>query len=224
MSKTTFLAVFLCLASAVWSQTTSGSIAGTVVDAQHAAVPNAVVTATETQQKFTLSAKTDEAGRFVFTQVPPGTYSLKIQSSGFKVYETSGIFLNANDKLALGDMTMAVGAVTEQIEVSAAAVTLQTESSERSAALVSKQMENIAVNSRSYLDLVKLVPGVVSTVNLQTAGPGGLANISANGTRTNSNQLTINGISNVDTGSNGGANVTLSLDSVQEFKILTGVY
>jgi len=85
-------------------------------------------------------------------------------------------------------------------------------------------MENIAVNSRSYLDLVKLVPGVVSTVNLQTAGPGGLGSISANGTRTNSNQLTINGISNVDTGSNGGANVTISLDSVQEFKILTGVY
>ena len=85
-------------------------------------------------------------------------------------------------------------------------------------------MQNIAVNGRSYLDLVKLVPGVVSTVSLATAGPGGLGNISANGTRTNSNQLTINGISNVDTGSNGGANVTMSLDSIQEFKILTGVY
>jgi hypothetical protein len=85
-------------------------------------------------------------------------------------------------------------------------------------------MENIAVNSRSFLDLVKLVPGVVYTANLATAGPGGVANISANGTRTNSNQLMINGISNVDTGSNGGANVTLSLDSVQEFKMLTGVY
>ena len=63
---------------------------------------------------------------------------------------------------------------------------LQTESAERGTALVAKQMENIAVNSRSYLDLVKLVPGVVSTVNLQTAGPGGLGSISANGTRTNS--------------------------------------
>src|SRR5262249_25839543 len=98
------------------------------------------------------------------------------------------------------------------------------ESAERSTALVSKQMENIAVNSRSYLDLVKLVPGVVSTVNLQTAGPGGLANISANGTRTNSNQLTINGISNVDTGSNGSVNVTLSRRAVKECKILPGVY
>jgi Carboxypeptidase regulatory-like domain/TonB-dependent Receptor Plug Domain len=207
-----------------YAQTTSGSIAGSVVDAQHSAVPNASVTATEQEQKFTHTTKTDDSGRFVFTQIPPGTYVLSVQAPGFKRYDRSGVVLNANDKLALGDLPMEIGAVTEQIEVSATTVTLQTESAERSTALVSKQMENIAVNSRSYLDLVKLVPGVVSTVNLQTAGPGGLANISANGTRTNSNQLTINGISNVDTGSNGGANATVSLDSVQEFKILTGVY
>src|SRR5262249_2587879 len=82
----------------------------------------------------------------------------------------------------------------------------------------------IAVNVRSYVALAGIAPGVVSTVNLATAGPGGLANISANGTRTNSNQRTSNGISNVDTGSNGSVNVTLSLDSIQEFKMLTGVY
>jgi hypothetical protein len=207
-----------------YGQTTSGSIAGSVVDAQHAAVPNAAVTALEQEQKVTFSTKTDEAGRFVFAQAPPGTYTLNISASGFKKYERRGITLNANDKLALGDIAMEVGAVSETIEVSATAVSLQTESAERSSALVAKQMENIAVNGRSYLDLVKLVPGVVSTVSLATAGPGGLGNISANGTRTNSNQLTINGISNVDTGSNGSANITMSLDSIQEFKILTGVY
>jgi hypothetical protein len=207
-----------------YAQTTSGSISGSVVDAQHAALPNAAVTARELEQKFTLNARTDESGRFVFTQLPPGTYTISVEAAGFKKMDRAGIVLNANDKLAVGELSMEVGAVTEQIEVHAEAVTLQTESAERSSALVAKQMENIAVNSRSYLDLVKLVPGVVSTVNLQTAGPGGLANISVNGTRVNSNQLTINGISNVDTGSNGSVNVTLSLDSVQEFKILTGVY
>jgi hypothetical protein len=225
-TRISFIALALAVAAggSARAQTTSGSIAGSVVDAQHAALTNAAVSATEQEQKFTLNAKTDEAGRFVFTQVPPGTYAVVVQAPGFKKMERAGIVLNANDKLALGELNMEVGAVTEQIEVSATAITLQTESAERSAALVSKQMENIAVNSRSYLDLVKLVPGVVSTVNLQTAGPGGLSNISVNGTRTNSNQLTVNGISNVDTGSNGSVNVTLSLDSVQEFKILTGVY
>src|SRR5215469_7297927 len=221
---TTMLALLVMLCSLGFAQTTSGSIAGNVVDAQHAVLPNVVVTAKEQQQNFTYSTKPDESGRFVFPQVPPGTYTIKIEAPGFKRLERPGIVLNANDKLALGELTMEAGVISEQIEVTATAPPLQTESAERSAALVATQMENIAVNSRSYLDLVKLVPGVVSTVNLQTAGPGGLSNISVNGTRVNSNQLTINGISNVDTGSNGSANVTLSLDSVQEFKILTGVY
>src|SRR5215471_7657917 len=221
---TTMLALLVMLCSVGFAQTTSGSIAGNVVDAQHAVLPNVVVTAKEQQQNFTFSTKSDESGRFVFPQVPPGTYTIKIEAPGFKRLERPGIVLNANDKLALGELTMEAGVISEQIEVTATAPPLQTESAERSAALVATQMENIAVNSRSYLDLVKLVPGVVSTVNLQTAGPGGLSNISVNGTRVNSNQLTINGISNVDTGSNGSVNVTLSLDSVQEFKILTGVY
>jgi hypothetical protein len=207
-----------------YAQTISGSIAGNVVDAQRAALPNAAVTAKDLQQQFTFATKTDESGRFAFPQIPPGTYNITIEAAGFKRMERSGIGLSANDKLALGELVMEVGLVTEQIEVSAQAVALQTESAERSATLVSKQIENIAVNGRSYLALAGIAPGVVSTVNLSTAGPGGLANISANGTRVNSNQLTINGISNVDTGSNGSVNVTLSLDSIQEFKMLTGVY
>ena len=222
--KAMLIALVLVSAAPGYAQTTSGSITGNVVDAQHGAVPNAVVTATELEKKFTFNTKSDEVGRFVFTQVPPGTYRISAESPGFKKYDRVGITLNANDKISIGDLVMEVGTVTEQIEASASAVQLQTESAERSSALVAKQMKNIAVNSRSYLDLVKLVPGVVSTVNLQTAGPRGLASISANGNGTNSNQLTINGISNVDTGSNGSVNVTVSLDSVQEFKILTGVY
>ncbi|HEY2012212.1 MAG TPA: carboxypeptidase-like regulatory domain-containing protein, partial [Bryobacteraceae bacterium] len=64
------LLLLFCLGT--YAQTTSGSIAGGVVDAQHSAVPAAVVTATEQEQKFTLSTRTDESGRFVFTQIPPG--------------------------------------------------------------------------------------------------------------------------------------------------------
>ena len=101
---------------------------------------------------------------------------------------------------------------------------LKTESAERSDVLVTKQLENVAVNGRSYLALAALTPGVVSTGNFQTAGTGGLGNISANGARMNQNQLTLNGISNVDTGNNGDQLATISLDSVQEYRILTGIY
>jgi hypothetical protein len=141
MSKTTvLLTVFLVLCGMGFAQTTSGSIAGTVVDARHAAMPNAAVTAKELQQQFTFSTKADVSGRFVFPLVPPGRYTISIEAPGFKRLERVGITLNANDKLALGDMTMEVGAVSEQIEVSAQAPTLQAESAERGAALVSKQI------------------------------------------------------------------------------------
>jgi hypothetical protein len=207
-----------------YGQTTSGSISGEVVDASRSVVPNASVTATEQDKKFTLKIKTDDQGRFVFGTVPPGIYRIDVQAGGFKEFSQTGIVLDSNDRLALGQLVMQIGAVSEHVEVSAAAILLQTESAERSATLVSKQMENVAVNSRSPLALVGMAPGVVNTANLSVGGPGGVANISANGVRPNSNQLNINGISNVDTGNNGGPNATLSLDSIAEFKILTGVY
>ena len=80
------------------------------------------------------------------------------------------------------------------------------------------------MNSRSYLQLAGLLPGVVSTANLTTGGHAGLANISANGARFDQNNLTLNGIGNVDTGNNGDQLATISLDSVQEFQMLTSNY
>jgi len=219
-----FLSISVLFTILAAAQTVSGSISGSVVDAQHAGVPGATVTATDEGRKYTQTVRADAAGRFVFTQVFPGTYRLTVHSQGFKEFIQDGLVVNANDRIALGEVTMQVGAVTEHVEVSGAVVLMQTESAERGESVVEKQITTIAVNSRSPLDLVKLVPGVVSTVNLQTAGPGGLGNISANGTRLNSNQASINGIGNTDTGSNGSLNVTVSLDSIAEFKILTGVY
>src|SRR6516162_6213276 len=73
------LVVFFVLSIAVFGQTTSGSISGSVSDAQGAIIPGASVTATEESRKFTLSAVSDETGRFVFAQVPPGTYTISIE-------------------------------------------------------------------------------------------------------------------------------------------------
>lgn len=224
MPKTATLILLLVVALSAYGQTSSGSIGGSVVDPQQAAVPNAAVTAVEQEKKSTYTARTDGEGRFVFPQLLPGRYTISIESAGFKKTERRDITLLANDKISAGMIMMEVGAVVETVEVSAQTLLLRTESSERSAALTSKELENVAVNSRSYLQLVGLLPGVVSTANLTTGGHAGLANISANGARFDQNNLTLNGIGNVDTGNNGDQLATISLDSVQEFKVLTSNY
>src|SRR5438552_3286104 len=99
------LATFILVAPAV-TQTVSGFIAGSVVDAQHAAVVKGTVTLTDVEKNVTLTASTDAAGRFVFATVPPGTYRINAQAPGFKEYVQSGIVLNANDRLSVGELVM----------------------------------------------------------------------------------------------------------------------
>lgn len=227
MRSRSFLGLLLLVVAMTGSmraQTTSGSIAGTVHDPQGAAVPNATVTVTEQDKKLSFTTATDSEGRFAFPQLQPGRYTIAVESPNFKKSERRDVVLNANDKLAAGIFTLEVGAMAQTIEVQAEGLQLKTESAERSDSLISDQMQNIAVNGRSYLDLVKLTPGIVSTVNLETAGHGGVGSISANGARSNQNNLTLNGIGNVDTGNNGDQLATISLDAVQEFKILTSNY
>src|SRR5688572_23581346 len=92
----------IALASVALAQTTSGSIAGTISDANQGAVANATIKITDESRSFTLSGTSDGEGRFVFPQVPPGTYKLSVEATGFKKLERTGLTLVANDKLTLG--------------------------------------------------------------------------------------------------------------------------
>lgn len=206
------------------AQNQNGSISGTVVDSQQKAVPNASITATEITTKSTNTATTDDQGHFVFPEMVPGMYVIAVEAAGFKKYSQENVVLHVNEKLVLTSLALEVGAVTETVTVTEQQVQLKTESAEISDTLENKQMENLAVNGRSPLSFVALTPGVSSQVNVETAGTGGISSFAANGVRNNSNQITINGIGDIDTGLNGVQNVTVSLDSVQEFTILTGIY
>ena len=224
--KSILLAFTLVLVTtlSVAAQTISGVMVGKVTDAQGASVPNAQVTVTSLSKKETKTAQTDQDGRFVFPQLTPDVYTVQVEAKGFKVFKLDGLVVNANDRVAAPDIALEVGAVTESVTVISSGEQLQAESAERGTAIVAEQIQNIAVNGRSYLSLTRLAPGVVNNNNYQVSGHAGLAGISANGARANQNNLTLDGIGNVDTGNNGDQLATVSLDAVEEFKILTSNY
>lgn len=215
-----FASILLFTQSSI-AQTTSGTIGGTVTDSSGAVLSNAAITITQTQRDFTQNAVSNGQGNFRFLQLPPGIYNLTVKSSNFKAYEKKGIVLEGNANIDVGTIQLSLGAATEVVTVRAEGLQLETENPERSQTLNNEQMENTAVNGRSYLGLVGLVPGVATVPNVETAGHGGLNAISVDGQRNTTNNLTIDGIGNVDTGDNGDQLVTISLDNVQEFRIVT---
>ncbi len=222
--STQILVFLFAFAGGGYGQTITGSLSGRVVDQQGASVAGASVAITEPDKNVTVNVKTNDQGEFGAAGLNPGIYTVTVEAQGFKKLTQARIQLDANDKLAIGNLALSVGSVTESIEVSGQASLLQTESVERSATISAKQIENIEVNGRNPLDLAKLVPGVVDTASFAVGGLGGLSGLQVNGNRGTMNQLTINGIGDIDTGANNSQNVSVSLDSMQEFKILTGMY
>ncbi|HEX5083117.1 MAG TPA: carboxypeptidase regulatory-like domain-containing protein, partial [Blastocatellia bacterium] len=216
-----FFILAIALASVTVAQTTSGSIAGTVTDTNQAAIANATVKITDESKNFTLSATADSGGRFVFPQVPPGTYKLTAEATGFKKLERTGIALVANDKLTLGELALQVGAASETITVTAEATLIQAESAERSYAVQGEVVRNIAVNGRNFAQLASISAGLITTSSNGTADD--ITQISANGLRTSANNLQIDGVATVDTGNNGQL-VQVTLDAIAEFKVLTSNY
>jgi hypothetical protein len=205
----------------VLAQTTSASVSGVVQDSQGGVLPGVTISLTSRTQGNVLTTVSDDAGRFVFPIVRPDTYSLKAALQGFKTLERTNVVVNANDKLATGVIRLDVGSLTEEVSVTARMSEVQSASGERAFTLESEALKNMGSNGRMLFNLATLAPGVLPQATgevLQVSG------ITVNGQRPNSNNITIDGVSNIDTGDNGGNMATTNVDAISEFKILTNSY
>src|SRR5437868_540065 len=215
--------VFAGYPTALRAQTTSASVTGSVQDSQGGVLPGVTVTMTSRTQGNALTAITDAGGRFVFPIVRPDTYTVRVTLEGFKTLDRSDMVVNANDKLSTGVLTLEVGALSEEVTVSSAVTPLQSVSGERSFTLQNETLKNIANNGRALFNFATLVPGALSQ-NRGNTELGQVSSFTVNGQRPNSNNITIDGVANIDTGDNGGNMVTTNIDAVAEFKILTNAY
>jgi hypothetical protein len=219
--------MLLLLSAAVAFGQASASLSGVVHDPQGNAVSGAKVILNDPTKNFQLETTTSAEGTFTFTPIAASTYEVSVESQGFKKAVRTGIVVNVSDKQSTGVIQLEVGQIGDVVEVTAAAAQLQirTESGEQGNVINNTQVQNLAINGRNYLDLLKLTPGVVvAGGNFQVSGPGGFGNINISGTRPDKNNLTIDGTTNVDTGSNGTQHIALALDNIAEFKLLTSNY
>src|SRR6266498_2443853 len=231
MRKTTMralaaMAAVLALAGRASAQS-AGSITGAVKDTSGAVLPGATVTLASPAIGVTRNTNSDPKGVFVALQLPPGTYTVRVELSGFKTFEKGSIILPTASKVNVGDILLEVGRLSEVVSVEAdvGRLQIQSESAERSDLVTNKQLRDLALNGRNITDLFKTIPGVVAggTITSSTV-QNVVGQFNVNGTRSNQHEYTLDGVTNLNLGNNTGALVSVNPDALQEVKILTSNY
>jgi len=201
-----------------------GTILGTVTDTSGAVVPSAKVVLRNAGTGLARGAATDASGNYEFLAVPVGeNYSVEVEAQGFRKTTQSGVTLLVNQRFR-ADFSLEVGAVKQEVNVTAAASQVETVSTQLGDVIEDRKMQDLPLNGRSYLDLMGLQAGVVPVATTVSGQPvsGNLSAglLSVNGQRENANAFMVNGGYVEEVFFNGAA-VVPTLDSLQEFRVLT---
>ena len=195
MGTLIILALAMVLSRSALAQTITGSIAGTVTDSSNRLIVGATVTLLGEQTGSKRELTTGEDGRFAFAAVQPGIYTVKVEQSGFQTLERKGVILSANENLALGDLPLSAGQVTETVTVSSENAIVETQSSNLTARLTADQINLISTKGRDITSLLRVLPGTSNNDDIEAVGEGfgtDLPNIS--GQRGRSTVSTIDGL------------------------------
>ncbi|MBP6715696.1 MAG: carboxypeptidase regulatory-like domain-containing protein, partial [Acidobacteria bacterium] len=220
------LIVLLLISSTpAWAQFETASVVGALRDKSGGAVAGAAVTLTNSGTGVSVEQMSDREGNFEFFTVKPGTYIVTAQKDGFSIAlaDNIGVQVGARQRV---NLTMNVGAVTERVEVKAAAQLLETDSSQRGQVVSGDQMRQLALNGREYSALALLTPGVrQSALNKSTNGTPREGAFNVNGLRSVFNNFLIDGVDNnaYGTSNQGFSNQVMqpAPDAVDEFRVVT---
>lgn len=210
------------------AQVTTGTILGGITDSSGAPVAGATITVVDTEKGTTTSRTTDESGSYTVPFLIPGKYRVVVEKAGFKKAEQQDINL-AVDQRAVVNIQLQVGNVNEVVEVTAAAPLVQAASAETGQVIEQRAVQELPLNGRNFAQLVYLAPGVTpgqageNLSGASTFNPRGASNYNPLGQRANANGWVLDGIDNNEYTFN-TVIVQPSLESVREFKVLTGAY
>jgi hypothetical protein len=217
-----FALAFFC--AAMFAQTVTSSLVGSVVDQSNSVVAGSPVTLTDAGTGAVRRGTTDSLGTFRFVNLEPGTYNVTVAAAGFKSETQSGIVVTASETHNAGKMILQIGNVSDSITVTAEAAQVQLASSEMSQTVDSKDLEDLTLKGRDLFGYMRLVPGVIDTAaSRDVTSHGAISGININGA-TSALNFTVDGVTDMDTGSNTSLQYEPNLDAIQELKVLTSNY
>lgn len=207
------------------AQKITGAVRGDVTDATGAAVPGARIAVKNVGTDASREALSGEAGSYDIQLLPPATYDVTVSRDGFRSKVIKGVVVNVNQTVEL-NAQLEVGDVVQEVAVQAAAPLLQVAESSVSSTIETRQVHELPLNGRQFLQLALLVPGAVSSPpgSRQSSERGTASSaLNINGNREGSNLFLIDGTLNTDPNFNGFV-INPSVDSIQEFKVQTSSY
>ena len=223
------LTAFLPLAAS--AQTTTATLSGTVLDPTNAIIPGAEVTLTNVQNGTRRTSKSNSGGNFVFAAVPSGDYDVRVTMPGFEATLLHNIHLDPSDNKNLSKVTLAIGEVTQTINVSSEDAGL-TSSGEKSTLITANDIKKLSVEGRDVGELVKILPGFAiaqTSANVDNSSydasqvniTGALRSYAANGNSANGVTLLSDGANITDPGNYGDSVQNVNTDMVEEVKVQT---
>ena len=223
-----FVLFFFGTVSKCRAQQVTGDILGTVTDSSGGVIPGAVVVIRNQGTEEKRTAASSGEGEFTFTLLQPGQYTVTVEAKGFKSFVQSDIGLVVGARYRV-DARLEIGSASEKVEVTADAVTLQTDDSQLQAVVDSKAVEDLPLNGRNFVQLAQVVPGANEGPSHSAASGGGGADFRP------SSALVVNGQADVQnnymldgTDNNerlmGFLGVRPSIDAIAEVNVLTGQY
>jgi hypothetical protein len=213
------LCIFALLCGSALSQTSSNLI-GTLTDPTGLVIPSVEVQLTDQATGAIRDTVSTAEGIFRFTNMAPGTYTVTVKAPGFKSYAQKGIALAASDTRDLGRIALELGTVTQEVSVTAQATPVQVASSEKSSLIDGSQLTNLALKGRDLFGFLQLIPGITGATGSETTTTGLPGTINGGGNK----NFTVDGITDMDTGSNGSVHFEPNMDSIGEIRVLTAGY
>jgi hypothetical protein len=213
------LGVFVC--AAAFAQVPVGSIAGVVKDPSGALVAGASVTSTSLADGGKRRVATDDQGYFLIPTLLPGEYKVDVEAKGFRPYEVQRVNV-AVGQTARVDAALTVGTETTMVEVAGGDVaTVDTQQATVSGVVSTRQIAELPLNGRNYLELARLEPGVeINEGRAFDPTKARYTGVSIGGRSGRETRITIDGIDAVDEHV-GTTTLNLTQESIQEFQVST---